>query len=164
MSTAVNWRANSQRAHQVIRTGLHRANCSHSIGVSWMRSQRFTGFDVLQEETQIMSTRLAQLTRTLSLWVSTLMILAGVTLTAQKDTAGVSDADATGPAFEVATIRPANRDDGRNWFGMKLDASGRFQASAVPLSLLVSAAYAAAPPTEGDDRSRSARLGEFGSV
>lgn len=49
-----------------------------------------------------------------------------------------------GPAFEVATIRAANRDDGRKWFGMRLDASGRFQTSAVDMRSLVSLAYAQA--------------------
>lgn len=44
-------------------------------------------------------------------------------------------------AFEVATIRPANAEDGRNWFGVRLDASGRLQASAVGLETLVSMAY-----------------------
>jgi uncharacterized protein (TIGR03435 family) len=46
-----------------------------------------------------------------------------------------------GPAFEVATIRPANRDDGRHWFGARLDASGKFTTSAEPLSGLVWTAY-----------------------
>jgi len=38
---------------------------------------------------------------------------------AQKDAPVPSDLDAIGPAFEVASIRPANRDDGRHgyrWF------------------------------------------------
>jgi uncharacterized protein (TIGR03435 family) len=53
--------------------------------------------------------------------------------------------DAIGPAFEVATIRAANRDDGRHWFGGRLDASGRYTVSAMPLSGLVRWAYLDAP-------------------
>ncbi len=100
---------------------------------------------VSREETQPMSTRMARYTTKVSLLVSTFMFLTGAVLMAQNDTVGSRDLDAIGPAFEVATIRPANRDDGRNWFGIRPDASGRFQASAVPLSMLVSVAYFAAP-------------------
>jgi uncharacterized protein (TIGR03435 family) len=59
--------------------------------------------------------------------------------------AGAQGDDALGPAFEVATIRPANRDDGRHWFGIRVDASGRFTTSAESLSGLVSIAYVRAP-------------------
>jgi bla regulator protein BlaR1 len=50
-----------------------------------------------------------------------------------------------GPSFEVATIRPANRNDGRRFFGIRLDASGRLSGSAVLLSQLVAAAYVIEP-------------------
>lgn len=60
---------------------------------------------------------------------------------AQREVRAASDLDAIGPTFEVASVRPANRDDGRHWFGMKLDPSGRYEASAVTLSDLVYAAY-----------------------
>jgi len=50
-----------------------------------------------------------------------------------------------GPAFEVAVIRPADRNDGRRSFGSMVDASGRFTGSAVTLSSLVWYAYANQP-------------------
>ena len=61
--------------------------------------------------------------------------------------AGATAADdmALGPEFEVATIRPANRDDGRHWFGTRIDSSGRVTASAVTLSSLVWFAYVNGP-------------------
>jgi hypothetical protein len=55
--------------------------------------------------------------------------------------APAADDDALGPEFEVATIRPANRNDGRRWFGMKVDPSGRLTASAETLSSLVWFSY-----------------------
>ncbi len=55
--------------------------------------------------------------------------------------AATDAADALGPAFEVAAIRPANRDDGRHWFGMKVDPSGRLTVSAETLSSLVWFSY-----------------------
>ncbi len=59
--------------------------------------------------------------------------------------AGNDSDEEIGPEFEVATIRPANRDDGRHWFGARLDASGRFTASAESLSALIWIAYIHAP-------------------
>ena len=61
------------------------------------------------------------------------------------DAAAATADDSIGPAFEVATIRAANRDDGRHWFGGRLDASGRYAVSAMPLSGLVRWAYLDAP-------------------
>jgi uncharacterized protein (TIGR03435 family) len=55
------------------------------------------------------------------------------------------DDDALGPAFEVAAIHPANRDDGRHWFGLRLDASGGFTTSSMSLSGLVRTAYVQQP-------------------
>lgn len=59
-----------------------------------------------------------------------------------------TDARATAPvtsavvsAFEVATVRPANVNDGRRWFGIKLAPSGRVTTSATPLTSLVRIAY-----------------------
>jgi len=49
--------------------------------------------------------------------------------------------DALGPAFEVATIRPENREDGRYWYGFRLTPSGRFTGSSVSVSSLVGYAY-----------------------
>lgn len=60
---------------------------------------------------------------------------------AAPSAASGSDDLALGPAFEVATIRPANRDDGRRWFGVRLDASGRLMGSAVGLGQLAMFAY-----------------------
>lgn len=54
--------------------------------------------------------------------------------------AGTDDL-ALGPAFEVATIRPGNRDDGRRWFGTRVDDSGHFLASGVSLSSLVQTGF-----------------------
>ena len=92
-----------------------------------------------------MSMRMGYYTWKTLLLMCSFMFLAGMASMAQKDAGGVEDLNAIGPAFEVASIRLANRDDGRLWFGTKLDASGRYQASAVPLSRLVFAAYFAAP-------------------
>jgi uncharacterized protein (TIGR03435 family) len=50
-----------------------------------------------------------------------------------------------GPAFEVASIRPANPSDGRQGRGIGVDASGRFTASGASLSALVWLAYVRAP-------------------
>lgn len=79
------------------------------------------------------------------LFVGAWMLLAGPAAMAQTDPAAqpaaVKNPNAAEPAFEVATIRPANRDDGRRWFGTKLDASGRLTASAAPLEMLVQLAY-----------------------
>jgi uncharacterized protein (TIGR03435 family) len=59
--------------------------------------------------------------------------------------AAAPDDDALGPEFEVATIRPANRNDGRRWFGMRVDPSGGWSGSAVALGLLVRWAYIDGP-------------------
>lgn len=76
--------------------------------------------------------------RSIQLSFVVLMLLAGSNGVAQKV---VRELDAVGNPFEVATVRPANREDGRHWFGVKVDASGRFQASAMPLNGLVYWAY-----------------------
>jgi uncharacterized protein (TIGR03435 family) len=52
--------------------------------------------------------------------------------------------------FEVASIRPADRNDGRNWYGFRVLPSGRFTASCVTLQSLAWQAY------PGD--SRAARI------
>lgn len=54
-----------------------------------------------------------------------------------------SDDTALGPAFEVAVIRPGDRSSGRRWFGMQVNDSGHFLASAVSLGDLVNAAFGA---------------------
>jgi uncharacterized protein (TIGR03435 family) len=54
------------------------------------------------------------------------------------------DDDAQGPAFEVAAIRPAGSEM-RHWVGIKLDPSGRLEASQVSLSFLFWQAYWDAP-------------------
>jgi len=93
----------------------------------------------------MMSTRIGHYIWNASLLVCTFMALAGAAAMAQNPSGATRDPSVAGPAFEVATIRPANRDDGRRWFGMKLDASGRFQASAVSLSTLILEAYLDGP-------------------
>jgi uncharacterized protein (TIGR03435 family) len=45
------------------------------------------------------------------------------------------------PAFEVASVRPANGGDGRGWYGYRTDASGGFRVSGMSLSSLVWTAY-----------------------
>jgi uncharacterized protein (TIGR03435 family) len=52
-----------------------------------------------------------------------------------------TDDMALGPAFEVATIRPGDRSDGRRWFGTRVDDSGHYMASGVSLDGLVARAY-----------------------
>jgi uncharacterized protein (TIGR03435 family) len=52
-----------------------------------------------------------------------------------------ADSDALGHGFEVATVKLANRNDGRHWFGTKVAPSGRFSVSSMTLSGLVWAAY-----------------------
>ena len=64
---------------------------------------------------------------------------------AQGASASAADDKTLGPEFEVATIRPANRDDGRHWFGTRIDSSGKLTASAVSLSSLVWFAYVPEP-------------------
>ena len=58
-------------------------------------------------------------------------------------------ADAVGPSFEVATVRPANRDDGRQWYGAKLAPSGRLTISSMSLNSLVWFAYVSEPGKPG---------------
>jgi uncharacterized protein (TIGR03435 family) len=48
---------------------------------------------------------------------------------------------ALGPEFEVATIRPGDRSDGRRWFGVRVDDSGRFMVSGVSLEGLVNIGF-----------------------
>src|SRR5580704_18933507 len=43
--------------------------------------------------------------------------------------------------FEVATVRLADRNDGRRWFGTKVAPSGRLSVSAMSLKSLVWVAY-----------------------
>jgi uncharacterized protein (TIGR03435 family) len=43
--------------------------------------------------------------------------------------------------FEVATIRPANGQDGRHWYGSRLSPSGRFEVSAMTLEGIAWRAY-----------------------
>jgi len=56
-----------------------------------------------------------------------------------------AETDPAGPPFEVATIRPANRDDGHQSFGIQITASGGFNVSATTLNSLVWYAYAGMP-------------------
>ena len=74
------------------------------------------------------------------LWVGGWMLVCAVMAGAQGSPAGGSDADAVGAAFEVATIRPANPEK-TQWFGIRLDPSGRFEAHAVSVNMLVWQAY-----------------------
>jgi uncharacterized protein (TIGR03435 family) len=77
------------------------------------------------------------------LFACVLLLLSTAGSTAQQGAPAVMGSDAEGPAFEVASVRPAHREDGRRWFGVKLDASGRYEASAMRLSSLVRSAYVA---------------------
>jgi uncharacterized protein (TIGR03435 family) len=52
-----------------------------------------------------------------------------------------ADLDAPGHGFEVATVKVANRNDGRHWFGTQVAPSGRFEGSSVTLKSLVLYAY-----------------------
>lgn len=84
------------------------------------------------------------------LFVSVWMLFAEPAAMARSDAAAVQtgptgDSNVLGPAFEVATIRTANRDDGRHWFGRRVDASGRLTISADSLSGLVGWAYSDPP-------------------
>jgi uncharacterized protein (TIGR03435 family) len=74
------------------------------------------------------------------LFVSVWMLLAGVAAEAQGNPAGGGDADALGPAFEVAAIRPSGT-DGSGGFGMGVEPSGRFKAHAVSANFLFWQAY-----------------------
>ncbi|GGG98315.1 TIGR03435 family protein [Silvibacterium dinghuense] len=73
------------------------------------------------------------------------ILFPGALLIAQSGSGDTTSADQAGPAFEVATIRQANRGDGRHWFGTKLDNSDRFQTSAMSLTGLVYEAYMIPP-------------------
>ena len=71
---------------------------------------------------------------------------AGVQAVQPRDKAVQDAADDTlGPAFEVATIRPVNRDGGQRWYGFRLTPSGRFTGSSVSVSSLVGFAYGHEP-------------------
>jgi len=65
----------------------------------------------------------------------------GTTSAESAATVPVADDMSLGPAFEVATIRPGNRDDGRRWFGIRVDDSGHFETSAATLNSLIVYAY-----------------------
>jgi uncharacterized protein (TIGR03435 family) len=52
-----------------------------------------------------------------------------------------ADLDAEGHGFEVATVKLANRNDGRRWFGTQMAPSGRVTVSAMSLESLVWVAY-----------------------
>lgn len=93
----------------------------------------------------MMSTRMGRHTWKGLLLLGTFMVPAGAAVMAQNDSGATRDSAATGPTFEVAVVRPANRDDGRHWFGMRVDASGRYEVSAMSLSSLVWLAYVDAP-------------------
>jgi uncharacterized protein (TIGR03435 family) len=74
-----------------------------------------------------------------------LATLALLTLTAPAQTPKLEPPPPSGfgpetPTFEVATIRLANRDDGRNWFGSKLEGH-EYTTSRTSLERLVWAAY-----------------------
>jgi uncharacterized protein (TIGR03435 family) len=53
----------------------------------------------------------------------------------------VADGDALGHGFEVATVKPANENDQRMWWGYQVAPSGRFMVSAMALNGLVWYAY-----------------------
>jgi uncharacterized protein (TIGR03435 family) len=78
--------------------------------------------------------------RTALLIVSVWMLVCATAAVAQGNPAVVGDADAKGPAFEVAVIRPTGS-VGRGWSGTRLDPSGRFEGSNVSLSYLFWQAY-----------------------
>jgi uncharacterized protein (TIGR03435 family) len=58
--------------------------------------------------------------------------------------AAQTGAGPAGHAFEVATVRPADRSDGRHFYGMRLLPSGRFQVSGESLKAMVWNAYVGA--------------------
>lgn len=59
---------------------------------------------------------------------------------AQGSSVGGSDADAVGPAFEVAAVRPSIVENTRR-FGIWMDPSGRLEAHAVSVEFLFGQAY-----------------------
>lgn len=71
-------------------------------------------------------------------WMLVCVGMAGAQVGAAKD------ADAVGPAFEVAAVRPTGTVD-RGWSGTKLDPSGRYEASKVTVSYLCWQAYGKGP-------------------
>jgi len=60
---------------------------------------------------------------------------------AQPETQDVAAQNAPVHTFEVATIRPTDRNAQRNFMGTRLLPSGRFQVSGLPLQALVWSAY-----------------------
>jgi uncharacterized protein (TIGR03435 family) len=73
------------------------------------------------------------------------ILLAASAATAQESAlpqpAAIQNPDTAGPAFEVATVRPTNRENRPRWTGTKVDASGQYAVSALSLSWLVRLAY-----------------------
>lgn len=88
-----------------------------------------------------MTTRVNHYVRTLSLLVVELAFVDGATLAAQKHMGGGGSSDLLDPAFEVASIRTEDREETWGGFGIKIDPSGRFQASDVGFDDLVTMAY-----------------------
>ncbi len=68
------------------------------------------------------------------------MLVCAVMAVAQGSSVGGGDADAVGPAFEVATVRPSNIENTRR-FGIWMDPSGRLEAHAVSVKTLFWQAY-----------------------
>ena len=95
----------------------------------------------------MMKARVGRNHRMAFLFVGTWMLLCAAAAVAQKSSAGGVDADAVGPAFEVAAIRPSstNRSGG---FGSGVAPSGRFRATGVSINSLFWQAY-------GDDFGKS---------
>jgi uncharacterized protein (TIGR03435 family) len=74
-----------------------------------------------------------------------ILLLAAAALTVHGQAAGDA-ADVVGPAFEVATIRPAHADVGAGgWMGMRLAPSGRLMVRSMSLSSLVWFTYLPRP-------------------
>jgi hypothetical protein len=92
----------------------------------------------------MMTAQVEQNRRRVLCFVGAWLFVCAVSAGAQGAVAGGVDADAVGPAFEVAAVRPAGSEM-RHWMGMKLDPSGRLQASQVSLEFLFWQAYKDAP-------------------
>jgi len=60
---------------------------------------------------------------------------------AAKDTAAAVDATGKDSAFEVAVIRPTNRNDTRRWMGFRVAPSGRVSVSSMSIKGLAYLAY-----------------------
>ncbi len=79
-------------------------------------------------------------------WLGALLLVGGwmwgcaVMAGAQGSSVDGSDADAVGPAFEVAAVRPSIVENTRR-FGIWMDPSGRLEAHAVSVKILFSQAY-----------------------